>query len=91
MYLWILLVVIDVYNRDFRVYSTSICIIKNIITNENYINFGNKSGLKRLLYSNSGDVITLGEDTLLPPSPPPPPATSPIPTPIPLPNITVCE
>lgn len=54
---------------------------------KNYINFDNKSGLKRLLYSNSGDVIMLGEDTLLPSSPPPPPATSPTPPP----NITVCE
>lgn len=54
---------------------------------KNYINFDNKSGLKRLLYSNSDDVITLGEDTLLPPSPPPPPAISPAPPP----NITVCE
>lgn len=87
MYLWVLLIVIDVYNQAFRVYSISICIKKNIIMDKNYINFDNKSGLKRLLYSNSDDVITLGEDTLLPPSPPPPPAISPTPPP----NITVCE
>lgn len=54
---------------------------------ENDITFDIKSGLKRLLYSNSTNVITLGEGILPSPSPTP----TPTPTPTPPPNIAVCE